>query len=130
MKIEHQIVVWTTPGTGAQLTASSALTSVAPVLAVPGEEGFWRLMPPRGNSKLYLLDAAVTSAASPGFVAAVATRPSTWPPFVAFGADHAALKASPLKPNSRVPVTAENLEAQLAIAAQYWVTVNLAMELE
>lgn len=129
VNIAHEIVLWTTPDKAVGLLVSD-LTQLAAVVAVASEADAWAQMPPRKNARLYLIDVAACHDATPGFVAAVAARAASWPPFVVFGDDPRAVMASPLLPNSRIVVTPETIVELLTTAADYWVRVNQAMRLE
>jgi hypothetical protein len=129
MQVQDEVIVWAGEHTMPLLEASD-LGGYAPVTFVRNEEEFWARMPPRGNARLYLIDSDCCSRASPGFVAALASRPSTWPPFVTFGLDLEQVKASHIKPSSQVCEPPDQLAAALTICAAYWVRVNRGMELE
>jgi hypothetical protein len=129
VQIERRIMVWAGEGS-ASLLEGQNLGGHAAVVLAKSEEEVWAAMPPRGNALLYLLDVERCLTASPGFVAAVAARPSTWPPIVVFGFDSQLVKASSLSPNSRICGTPQTLVSSLADAAHYWVNVNEAMLLE
>jgi len=129
VQVEHEVVIWAGERTR-EIIGGSDLGGHAPVTLVNSEEEFWAHMPPRGNAKLYLIDSDCCAHATPGFIAALAARPATWPPFVTYGLDLTLVKASPIEPNSRICEPPERLVGALTAAASYWVLQNAPMALE
>lgn len=128
MRVEERVVVWCSPDTADAIRAAGVGANIR-LEFMSDEQDVWAAMPPRGNPRLYLLEAELANNASAGFVAAVAARPSSWPPIVVFSADHGQLAASPLWPNSRVN-TGEDLAGSLGACITYWVRHNESLLME
>lgn len=129
MRIDDRVVVWAVPATGEAVRADG-LGAPELLEIVEDEAAFWELTPPRRNCLLYLLDVERALTASPGLLAYLATRPTAWPPFVAFGTDRDLVRAAGFEPNSRhvaddLPALMDHLRAAVA----YWVRHNEPMEM-
>ena len=129
MRIDNTVVVWAAPATGEAIRADGL--GAPELLEVVEDEGtFWEQTPPRRNCRLYLLEVERTIAASPGLLAYLASRPSAWPPFVAFGTDRDLVRAAGFEPNSRhVADDLSSLMEHLRAAVAYWVRHNEPMEM-
>ena len=131
MKVEQEIVVWTAAVTEPLFEAAAErVAAVLEVRRVASEEEFTASLPPLRNPCLFMVGVDALTGATAGLRALLAGRPGSWPPMVLFGPDPAALKAVDAAPNSRLVVTRENAAEVLSLAARYWGTVNLPLELE
>lgn len=129
MQVNQEIIAWV-GSEHAALVADTRLAEFASIRLVEDEAGAWSCFPPRGNPRLYLLDVSLLADASPAFVAALASRPSNWPPIVVIGRDHSSLAACPVKPNSRILIGGEDGLDKLLLAARYWGQINEPLKLD
>ena len=130
MPSAREIVAWAGGDTAPLLeTALPEMRLVAPVVTPTAEVEFEGHLPHRraDHPRLYLIGVDALAGASPGLVALLTGRPSTWPPIVIFALAAETLADVPGAPNSTVVLTAADASEKLVALARYWVDVNTAL---